>query len=53
MGEDSKKFSVKDFCVLNKFDIVCFQETKLEVVNERTLKKIGGNFYMIGCFRML
>ncbi|XP_020262628.1 uncharacterized protein LOC109838607 [Asparagus officinalis] len=45
LGLDTKRFGVRDFCQLNKFDIICLQETKLNTVTESILKSLGGNLF--------
>jgi len=41
LGESVKRAGVRDFCALNKVDVICFQETKLASVNASILRSIG------------
>ena len=35
---------MKDFCLLNKFDIVYLQEIKLSAMNDGILRSFGGTY---------
>ena len=39
-----KRSGVKDFCLLNKFDVVCFEETKLDIVTPSILRSFWASY---------
>ena len=44
-----KRTGVKDFCCLNKIDIVCLQESKLERISDQIFRNGGENVLTDWC----
>lgn len=45
LEKSMEMFGVRDFYLLNKFEIFYFQKSKLERVTEDILKSLGGNAF--------
>lgn len=43
LGDSVKRGGIRDFCQLNKANIICIQESKLECCNDSILRLLGGS----------
>lgn len=44
LGDSFKRRGIRYFCQLNKIDIICIKEIKLECYNDSILKSLSGSF---------
>ena len=42
LGNGATRSGVKDFCVLNRVDVLCLEESKLCQINSGILRSLGG-----------